>query len=442
MNRPIIYLLCGLPGSGKTHFAKTLENESTIRFTLDEEFLHRYGQNFDRKKYMELEKVIKDEILEKTEHLVRSGRSVILDFGFWKRNDRETVKGRCANLGAETKLIFFDITKSLRFKRVLARNKNSQHDLNLEALEKFETEFEEPMNENECLYTEANVLFEYSVFLNSEKYILVKDQRDGLSAIYRNEDGQKYLRLGVGGKIEKDLNKHKQLLEMGYPVSAILESGEFEKFSYYTEESLGKDHFGSIFSKNFIEHKKILDEDFDKLLEIAKKYLRAQLSNPSKEVDWNNFFKGIHTDWLFEELPHLKERTLAKLEVCKDKLKGLPFSFSQGDFNPYNILEGGIIDFEEGVSAPVFFDVIGLFVYDSWFPHDEGLEVRGNFHYSIEQKQKYFDQMDKIMMEYGLPKCSQFYEEVNFLKGIWLTVQMDRWPVLQKLRYKMLEDLI
>lgn len=44
--KPVVYLLCGLPGSGKTTYAKKLEDNNTIRFTLDEELFAEYGKKF------------------------------------------------------------------------------------------------------------------------------------------------------------------------------------------------------------------------------------------------------------------------------------------------------------------------------------------------------------------------------------------------------------
>ncbi len=45
--KPSVFLLCGLPGSGKTTYAKKLEQSGAIRYTLDEEVFKRFGRHFE-----------------------------------------------------------------------------------------------------------------------------------------------------------------------------------------------------------------------------------------------------------------------------------------------------------------------------------------------------------------------------------------------------------
>ncbi len=444
MNKTTLYLLCGLPGSGKTHFAKNLENVNTVRFTLDEEFFKKFGKDYDKTKYAEFEENLKEEILEKSKQLVKENKNVILDFGFWKKKDREVIKAMFEKLGGEVKLIFFDITKETRYKRVFGREKDGQHDLNLEALEKFEKEFEEPKNEKEGLFTEAGILFEYCQVLNNEKHFLIKTQREGISAIYLSEDKSKILRIGEKTKIEKDLTNHKKLLSQGYPVSEILEEGIVGEFSYFIEKSLGEKLFGEIFADDYEKQGNISDDNFDLLIEESKKLLTAHINDSVLENRFAETVTGLHVDWLTDELPELKEKILKRLELVQEKLKVFPFVFSHGDYNPYNIFPDGVIDFEDGFYAPIIFDVYGLFVYPIHFPlkKDIELEINGRYRYTETQRIKYFTEMDKILLEHGFPKGSDFFEEIKFLKGIWLAVRMQKWPKMQEYRYKMFGELL
>lgn len=52
---------------------------------------------------------------------------------------------------ANIQLIYFAIPKEIRYKRVLERDVTNNYNLNLETLEKFETIFEEPKNEDEII---------------------------------------------------------------------------------------------------------------------------------------------------------------------------------------------------------------------------------------------------------------------------------------------------
>ena len=151
----------------------------------------------------------------------------------------------------------------------------------------------------------------------------------------------------------------------------------------------------------------------------------------------------MHVDWLIEELPDLKEKILKRLEACKERLKNIPFVFSHGDFNPYNLFPAGVIDFEDGFYAPIGFDSLGLMVYPEYFPTKDivELELNGRYKYSDEQKEKYLSTMDTILLENNFPSVGEIFEEIRFLKSIWLAVRMHRWPKMQEYRYELFKNL-
>lgn len=104
--RPVLTLLVGLPGAGKTTLAKKLERETgAIRFTPDEWHLFLFGDDFhDPRKH-----ALHDQRHDRVEQLMWSlgkrllaqGVSVILDFGFWAREQREEKYREAQALGAD-----------------------------------------------------------------------------------------------------------------------------------------------------------------------------------------------------------------------------------------------------------------------------------------------------------------------------------------------------
>jgi predicted kinase len=52
------------------------------------------------------------------------GVNVILDFGFWAKEEREDYRSRAQNLGARSEIVFMDVDEEELLKRVRARNEN------------------------------------------------------------------------------------------------------------------------------------------------------------------------------------------------------------------------------------------------------------------------------------------------------------------------------
>ena len=272
----------------------------------------------------------------------------------------------------------------------------------------------------------------------------IKTQREGKSHIYKSEDKTKILRIGEKEKIEEDLRKHQTLLEQGYPVAKVLDVGELGNDKYFIEECLGDKLFGEILKSDFEMYGRVMDESFQLMIDGSSKMLRVQIANSSSVQNWDELLTGVHVDWLIEELPEIKESVLKRIELCKKRLTNIPFVFSHGDYNAYNLFPKGVIDFEDGFYAPVGFDCLGLMVYPEYFPTKDvaELEINGGYKFSDEQRQKYFNAMNSILIENGLPGAEEIYEEIRFLKSIWLTVKMHRWPKMQEYRYELFKKIL
>ncbi|MBP6943019.1 MAG: ATP-binding protein [Candidatus Buchananbacteria bacterium] len=140
----IVYLLCGLPGSGKTTYAKTLEQQGVIRYTLDEELFKQYGKDFPPEKYSEYEIATKQGIIERLKQDISTGKSTVLDWGFWKRAERDDIKQLVGSLGAQCKLLYFKTDSNELLVRVQIREQENNHAITADLLERFKQEFEEP----------------------------------------------------------------------------------------------------------------------------------------------------------------------------------------------------------------------------------------------------------------------------------------------------------
>ncbi|TMR27320.1 ATP-binding protein, partial [Actinomadura geliboluensis] len=79
-----VWLLVGLTGSGKTTFAKRLEERGVVRLSVDEEVFRRhgrYGVDFHESRWFELADPVAEEVYQRLGDLVKAGRDVVLDVG-------------------------------------------------------------------------------------------------------------------------------------------------------------------------------------------------------------------------------------------------------------------------------------------------------------------------------------------------------------------------
>lgn len=147
---PTVYLLCGLPGSGKSTYAKELEKSGVVRMTLDEEVFKRYGRNFTSG-YAEKEAETKKHSEEQLVEYLRGGVSVVLDWGFWKKAERTRIIELAQNAGAKSELVYFNVPFEELKSRIRGRDMATNHDISDEMMDAFVKQFEEPKNEGEVV---------------------------------------------------------------------------------------------------------------------------------------------------------------------------------------------------------------------------------------------------------------------------------------------------
>jgi predicted kinase len=121
-----LHLMVGLPCTGKTTLALTLEREhSAIRLTVDEWHLRLFGQDAKDPEHNARHSLIESLLWEVASRALALGTNVILDFGFWTREEREDFRSRAKHLGASSEVHFLDIPPDELLRRLSAKKRTT-----------------------------------------------------------------------------------------------------------------------------------------------------------------------------------------------------------------------------------------------------------------------------------------------------------------------------
>ena len=118
-----LHLMVGLPFSGKTTLARKLEGEcSALRLTTDEWHVRLFGQDAREPEHDARHNLIEAMLWNIASRALELGTNVILDFGFWAREEREDFRSRAKKLGASSEVHFLDVSEEELLRRLELRN--------------------------------------------------------------------------------------------------------------------------------------------------------------------------------------------------------------------------------------------------------------------------------------------------------------------------------
>ena len=143
-----LILMCGLPGSGKTTLAKRLERErDALRLTPDEWTARLYGPSLTPPALDWCRDPVELIQWELAESALRLGVNVILDFGFWGRDERASLHWLARSVGASCVVVYLPIARAAQLERIQSRWREAPHEtwvITETDIDQWRAQFEEP----------------------------------------------------------------------------------------------------------------------------------------------------------------------------------------------------------------------------------------------------------------------------------------------------------
>lgn len=120
-----LFLICGLPGAGKTTLAKQLEQEhAAIRLCPDEWIAALLADANDIAERDRLRDPVEAIQWGMAQRLLTLGTNVILENGFWSRAERASYRAQAEALGAHVALHYLEVPQDELWARLAQRNAN------------------------------------------------------------------------------------------------------------------------------------------------------------------------------------------------------------------------------------------------------------------------------------------------------------------------------
>jgi predicted kinase len=120
-----LFLLCGLPGAGKTTLARQMEQERpALRLSPDEWIAQILADASDQAELDRLRSPIESVQWEIAARALHLGIDVILEWGFWSREERMKYRAQAEALGARVEVRFLEVGREELWARLSKRNAN------------------------------------------------------------------------------------------------------------------------------------------------------------------------------------------------------------------------------------------------------------------------------------------------------------------------------
>lgn len=160
--RALVVMMCSLPGSGKSTYARALERRGYARLSIDEivwTWTGRDGAELDPAEYEHLKSTAEQRLWGDLVRLMKAKVPIVIDYSFWNRGTRDQYKAAIESHGCRWVLVFLPADLETLRRRLAIRNqRNDANSVTVsdDLLERYFANFQEPVGEGE------RVIFQFS----------------------------------------------------------------------------------------------------------------------------------------------------------------------------------------------------------------------------------------------------------------------------------------
>lgn len=154
----LVIMMCGIAGSGKTTFAKSLEKQGFNRLSIDEEIWSNYGKfgiDYSESEYDSHQKHAKEIVENKLLDKLKLKIPTVLDLSFWSKSERDRVRKIISNNHGHHQIVYLKVAPEVLRARLKVRSErfdaNAAFTITDEILNRYLSGFEEPCNEGELV---------------------------------------------------------------------------------------------------------------------------------------------------------------------------------------------------------------------------------------------------------------------------------------------------
>jgi predicted kinase len=152
---PTVHMICGFIGAGKTTLARNLERETGgVRFTIEEWTLALQGMSVSLEEQMLSQQRCKRMIWSITQKLLPSCSDVILDFGFWRDDERALWRERIEQAGARPRVYYLEAALPVLRRNLAKRNAHlplGGFEIDEATFDELAPKFQPPGNAVDCM---------------------------------------------------------------------------------------------------------------------------------------------------------------------------------------------------------------------------------------------------------------------------------------------------